>query len=138
MSDLPDWTRSVAVEVNAEAPTEYWLAKNGTRVAKDHKVFGTTATLYTVPEDSELYILSAGLSMYTEEDTGAAYLYEGNEAIRKILYDTINTTGLHGRLASKVFYRAVAGEAIKLTAATGVRAWGYFVGYCMGSCEVPG
>ena len=131
MGDLPDWTRAVAVEVNAEAPTEYWLAKNGTRIVEDDTVCGSIVTLYTVPAGSVLYILSAGLVSYAEGNVGAAYLFEANADERKILYDYQPIKGQHGRLASKVFYRAVATEDIKLYAASAVHAWGYFVGYLM-------
>lgn len=131
MSDLPDWTRGVAVEVNAEAPTEYWLAKNGTRIAKHGNAKDSTTTLYTVPEDSELYILHAGLNMRAGAASAEAYLYENNAVKRYILWGWLNANLEKAELVTKCFYRAVAGEGIKLYANANASAEGYFVGYLM-------
>lgn len=131
MSDLPDWTRAVAVEVNAEAPTEYWLAKNGTRVMEDATVGNETETMYTVPTGKTLYIVHACLSAYTSGAHKKSYLYTLNADPEIILLANMHVAGEHAHLASKMFLRVLAGEPIKLYAASSTNAFGCFTGYLM-------
>ena len=128
MADLPDWTRSVAVEVNAEAPTEYWLAKNGTRIGINKSAYNQTRTLYTVPTGKTLYVLQGGLQAKATSTTCEAKLYEANAAGRVLFWMFADVSGTFISQVSKLFYRAVAGEDILLFSYN-MQAKGWFVGY---------